>query len=648
MGKETREFQTEIKQLLDLMINSLYSHKEIFLRELISNASDALDTLRFKAQTNQELLAADEELKISIEVDKDARTLSVVDNGIGMSKEELIENIGTIAKSGTKKLAEAMANQDKAELTPELIGQFGVGFYSSFMVADKVVLTTREATGNEGVRWESSGDGAYTVEDVAGLPRGTKVTLHLRPVEEGGQDFTQEWVIRSIVKKYSDFVTYPICMEVEREEVPTDKDGKPVEGAEPVKKVVEEILNSMKPIWNKRKNEVTEEEYKEFYHHLSHDWGDPLEIIHLNAEGKIEYNALMYLPARAEMDMFLPERKSGMQLYVKRIFIMDNCEELLPPYLRFVKGVVDAADLSLNVSREILQHDRQIALIRKNLVKKVLDTLKNMLVNDREKYLKFWQAFGPVLKEGLHYDFENQEILQELLIFASTRGDELVTLPEYVEKMPADQKEIYYLTGGDKEIIANSPHLEALKDKGYEVLLMTDPVDEWVLQTLTTYKEKPLKSAAKGDFSLVDEEDKKKVEAEKENEKHFQPLLTYLKNTLREKVKDVRLSSRLTDSPVCLVGDELDLSVNLQRLLQAAGREVPKSKRILEINPRHELLELMRNLYVANPSDARLPEYSELLLDQALLSEGSPVSDPVRFSLRVAKLMVKAVGEQEK
>ncbi len=648
MTKETREFQTEIKQLLDLMINSLYSHPEIFLRELISNASDALDTLRFKAQTNQELLAGDEELKIRIEVDKEARTLAVIDNGIGMTREEVIENIGTIAKSGTRKLMEALAGKEKAELTPELIGQFGVGFYSSFMVADRVVLTTRAAGSQTGVRWESSGDGAYTIEEVEGLPRGTKVTLHLRPPAEGGQDFTQEWVIRAVVKKYSDFVTYPICMDVEREEVPTDKDGKPVEGAEPEKKIVEEVLNSMKPIWNRRKSEVKEEEYREFYHHLSHDWGDPLETIHINAEGKIEYNALMYIPGQAGMDLFVPEKKSGMQLYVKRIFIMDNCEDLLPPYLRFVKGVVDAADLSLNVSREILQHDRQVALIRKNLVKKVLDTLKNLLASDREKYLKFWRAFGAVLKEGLHYDFENREILQELLLFASTRGEELVTLAEYVERMPAEQKEIYYLTGEDREVLAKSPHLEAVKTRGYEVLLMTDPVDEWVLQALTTYKEKPLKSVAKGDFSLDDDQDKEEGKAAlKEDEERFQPLLTYLKNTLREKVKDVRLSSRLTDSPVCLVSEEFDLSVNMQRLLRAAGQEVPESKRILEINPRHELLELLREIYVANPSDPRLPEYGEMLLDQALLAEGSPLGDPAGFSNRVVKLMVKAAGGEK-
>ncbi len=646
MAKETRRFETEIQKLLDLMINSLYSHKEIFLRELISNASDALDTLRFKAQTDQSLLEGDSDFKIKIEVDPKARSISVSDNGIGMTRDEVIEHIGTIAKSGTGKLLEAMAKKDSEELSAELIGQFGVGFYSSFMVAERVVLTTRAAGSSEATRWESVGDGSYTIEDCDRKSRGTTVTLFLRPLEDGDQDFTQEWVIRSTIKKYSDFVTYPICMDVEREELPKDKDGKPIEGAEPVKKVTEEVLNSMKPVWNKRKSEVTEEEYKEFYRHLSHDWTDPLEIIHINAEGKTEYNALMYIPSQAGMDLFIPEKKSGMQLYVKRIFIMDNCEELMPPYLRFIKGVVDSADLSLNVSREILQHDRLVAMIRKNLVKKVLGTLKDMLEKDREKYLKFWQAFGPVVKEGIHYDYENQEALKDLLLFASTRDNDLTTLKEYCSRMPKDQKEIYYLTGSSREMLANSPHLEALKTKGYEVLLMTDPVDEWMLQGLTTYDKKPLKSVAKGEVSLLNDKEKKEAEEKlKADEEQYASLLTFLKNTLREKIKDVKLSSRLTDSAVCLVADEHDLSASMERLLRAAGQEVPETKRILEVNPGHELVKVMFDLYKENPSDPRLTEYSELLLDQALLTEGSPIADPAKFSKLVAKLMVKAVGK---
>ncbi|NIA18869.1 MAG: molecular chaperone HtpG [Xanthomonadaceae bacterium] len=646
MTKETRQFQTEINKLLDLMINSLYSHKEIFLRELISNASDALDTLRFKAQTDQSLLEGDSDFKIRIDVDPEGRTISVSDNGIGMTRDEVVEHIGTIAKSGSSKFLEAMASKNSKELAPDLIGQFGVGFYSSFMVAERVVLTTRAAGSKESSRWESVGDGSYTIEDGEREERGTTVTLYLRKLEDGDQDFTKEWEIRSTVKKYSDFVTYPICMDIEREEVPTDKDGKPIEGAEPVKKVTEETLNSMKPIWNKRKSEVTEDEYKEFYRHLSHDWTDPLETIHINAEGKTEYNALMYIPSQAGMDLFMPEKKSGMQLYVKRIFIMDNCEELMPPYLRFIKGVVDSADLSLNVSREILQHDRLMAMIRKNLVKKVLGNLKETLEKDREKYLKFWQAFGPVLKEGIHYDFDNQEALKELLLFSSTRDNELTTLKEYCSRMPEDQKEIYYITGSNREMLANSPHLEALKTKGYEVLLMTDPVDEWVLQGLTAYDEKSLKSVAKGDVSLLNEEEKKEAEEKlKADEEQYASLLTFLKNTLRETVKDAKFSSRLTDSAVCLVGDEHDMSASMERLLRAAGQDVPETKRILELNPQHELVKVMFDLYKDNPSDPRLVEYSELLLDQALLTEGSPIADPAKFSKLVAKLMVKAAGK---
>ncbi len=646
MTKETRQFQTEIQKLLDLMINSLYSHKEIFLRELISNASDALDTLRFKAQTDQSLLEDNNDFKIRIDVDPEARTISVSDNGIGMTRDEVVEHIGTIAKSGTSKLLEAMTSKDSKELAPELIGQFGVGFYSCFMVAERVVLTTRTADAKGATRWESAGDGSYTIEDCDRAERGTTVTLYLRKVEDGDQDFLKEWEIRSTVKKYSDFVTYPICMDIEREEVPTDKDGKPIEGAEPVKKVTEEILNSMKPVWNKRKSEVTEDEYKEFYRHLSHDWTDPLETIHINAEGKTEYNALMYIPSQAGMDLFMPEKKSGMQLYVKRIFIMDNCEELMPTYLRFIKGVVDSADLSLNVSREILQHDRLMAMIRKNLVKKVLGNLKEMLEKDREKYLKFWQAFGPVLKEGIHYDFENQDVLKELLLFSSTRDADLTTLKEYCSRMPEDQKEIYYITGSSREMLANSPHLEALKNKGYEVLLMTDPVDEWMLQGLTAYDEKPLKSVAKGDVSLLNEDEKKEAEEKlKVDEEQYASLLTFLKNTLKEKIKDAKLSSRLTDSAVCLVADEHDMSASMERLLRAAGQEVPETKRILEVNPQHELVKVMYELYKENPSDPRLVEYSDLLFDQALLTEGSPIADPTKFSKLVTKLMVKAAGK---
>ncbi|MBN2231276.1 MAG: molecular chaperone HtpG [Deltaproteobacteria bacterium] len=643
MTTETREFQTEIKQLLHLMINSLYSHPEIFLRELISNASDAIDKLRFRAQTEQHLLADGEEPEIRLDVDPEKRILSVSDNGVGMTREEVVEQIGTIAKSGTRQFTEALSRREGGAVPPELIGQFGVGFYSSFMVADRVELVTRAAGTDAAVRWESDGSGSYTI-GAAERPRpGTTVILHLREPGEDGQDFTREWTLRAIVKKYSDFVTYPVRLEVEREETPTTADGKPIEGAKPEKKRRVETLNSMKPLWNKRAAEVKAEEYREFYHHLSHDWGEPLETVHVNAEGMTEYNAIMFIPARAGFELFMPDRKSAMQLYVKRVFITDNCEELMPPYLRFVRGVVDSADLSLNISREMLQHDRRVLLIKKNLVKKLLDTFAAMLEQEREKYLTFWEQFGPVLKEGMHYDAEQREKLQDLLLFASTAGGDLTTLKEYVARMPEGQKEIYYVTGEERAALARAPHLEALKAKGFEVLLMTDPVDEWVLQGLTSYDEKPLKSAAKGDFSVAGEDEGEDAKKEREAaSERFKPLLKWLGEQLGGQVKEVRVSSRLTDSPVCLVADEYDLSPAMERLLKASGQEVPERKRIMEVNPGHDLLQLLRARYVDNPSDPLLPEYARLLLDQALLTEGSSPVDPVEFGRRVARLMVEA------
>ena len=641
--KETMQFETEIQQLLDLIIHSLYSHKEIFLRELISNASDALDKLKFKSQTDQSLLGDDAELKIRIEADKEARTLSVIDNGIGMTREELIENLGTIAKSGTKAFVEAL--KEKKENALELIGQFGVGFYSSFMVAERVVLVTRAAGSDKAYRWESQGDGSYSIEECDEKCRGTRVTLYLRQPGEDDQDYTQEWVIRNIVRKYSDFVTYPIVMEIEREETPTDDEGKPIEGAEPVKKISDETLNSMKPIWNKRKSEVSEEEYKEFYKHISHDWNDPLETIHINAEGILEYNVLMYIPGQAPFDLFMPENKSGMQLYVRNVFIMDNCEDLLPAYLRFIKGVVDSADISLNVSREMLQHDRIVSKIRKNLVKKVFETLTRMLKDEREKYLKFWDNFGQVLKEGLHTDFENREAIADLILCASTHSEDLTTLQEYVDRMPLEQKEIYYIAGEDREVLAASPHLEVFRDKGWEVLLFTDPVDEWVLQGLFEYKGKKLKSVAKGEVDILPEEEKKEKEEKlKQQEEEFSGLLNFIKGVLGDKVAEVKLSQRLTSSPVCLVADENAMSASMERILKAANQPVPPSKRILEINSEHELLERMRELHRAQGESDELKEFAELLYDQAVLTEGSKVASPEQFCSRLTKLMLKVAG----
>jgi molecular chaperone HtpG len=517
------------------------------------------------------------------------------------------------------------------------------------MVAERVVLTSRAAGSESAWRWESKGDGSYTIEECEQAERGTKVTLYLREASDNeDQDYTKEWVVRSTVKKYSDFVTYPIEMDIERQETPKDDEGKPIEGAEPIKKVETETLNSMKPLWNKRKSEVKDEEYKEFYKHLSHDWNDPLDIIHLNAEGILEYNALMFIPSQAPFDLFTPENKSGMQLYVRNVFIMDNCEELLPVYLRFVKGVVDSADISLNVSREILQQDRIVSKIKKNLVKKVLERLAAMLKDERETYIKFWSVFGQVVKEGLHSDFENREAISDLLLCASTAGDDLTTLQEYVDRMPEAQKEIYYITGEDRDTLLASPHLEVFKDKGFEVLLLTDPVDEWVIQGLHEYKEKSLKSVVKGDVDLQSEDEKKESEEQlKKVADEYAELIKFIKTSLGDdKVADVKISQRLTGSPVCLVAGEHDMSASMERILKAANQPVPPSKRVLEINANHELLQKMRELHGdGGKGDSELlKEFAELLYDQALLTEGSKVISPETFCNRLTGLMLKAVS----
>ncbi|MGD8251785.1 MAG: molecular chaperone HtpG, partial [Desulfobacterales bacterium] len=506
MTKETRTFQTEVQQLLNLIIHSLYSNKEIFLRELISNASDAMDKLRFKAQTDPGVMGEDTELKIRIVRDGIKRTLEISDNGIGMTYDEVVENIGTIAKSGTAAFLEAMSALKSAEtVTPELIGQFGVGFYSAFIVAEKVSLITRASGEAEGVKWESAGDGTYTIERVPKDTRGTSVLLALKPQEKDEPDFTDEWTLRQIVKQHSDFVAYPIVMDVETteplpdNEIIKDKDGKPI--GETTRLVVkEETLNSMKAIWARDKKDITEEEYKEFYTHISHDWNPPLKHLHIKLEGTTEYTALLYVPSKAPIDLFQPEFKHGVHLYCRRVFIMDNCKELLPEYLSFVRGVVDAPDLNLNISREILQQDRLVRNIRKNLVRKLLELLQGL---PSEDYHSFYDEFGAVLKVGIHTDPDNRSRLADLLRYHTTSStDKWVSLKTYVEEMKPDQKEIYFATGDDLSALVNSPRLERLKEKGYDVLMMTDPVDEWVVQSLTEYDGKPLKSAEKGDLEL--------------------------------------------------------------------------------------------------------------------------------------------------
>ncbi|WP_035240087.1 molecular chaperone HtpG [Desulfobacter vibrioformis] len=637
--KETRQFKTEVQQLLHLIIHSLYSNQEIFIRELISNASDAIDKARFTEQTEPDLFADDNDYHIRLAADKEAKTFTITDNGIGMTFDEVNDNIGTIAQSGTAAFMEALEkSKNETSLSPELIGQFGVGFYSAFIVADRVRLDTKAPGQEKGVRWESDGKGEYTLEEIDKEKRGTQITLFLKDPEEGGQDFTEEYTIRHIVKKHSDFVTYPIIMNVEasepipENEIIKDKDGKPI--GDTYRKVrKDETLNSMKAIWAKAKDDVTEEEHKEFYKHISHNWDDPCEIIHKKFEGVTEYDVLMYLPSKAPFDMFRPERKHGMQLYCKRVFIMDDCKELLPEYLGFVQGIVDAPDLNLNVSREILQEDRLVRNIRKNLVKQIFSVLEEM---EDEKYIKFYEEFGQALKAGIPSDYDNKERLASLLRYKTTKsGDKYVTLDQYIENMKEDQKEIYYITGENLASLLNSPLLEALKAKDYEVLLMVDPIDEWVTQSLPEYKEKKLKSAEKGDLDL------EKVDDEKKNA--YSALLSFLKGKLESKVKDVVVSNRLKDSVSCLTGDEWAMSAYMQKILKASGQKAPDQKRALEVNVSHPVMEKIKSVFEADTTNPVLTDYCDLLYDIAVISEGGKLDNPARFSALVGDLMAKSI-----
>jgi molecular chaperone HtpG len=635
---ETHEFKTEVKQLLNLIVNSLYSHKEIFLRELISNASDAIDKLRFRAQTEEDILGGDTEFKIIIKRDAIKNTLTVEDNGIGMTYEEVLENIGTIAKSGTNSFLEAMAQLNKdTTLTPELIGQFGVGFYSSFIVAEKVSLLTKAVGEDKAVLWESHGDGEFTIAEAAKDGRGTRITLELKKKEEGDQDFTDEWTIREIVKQHSDFVAYPIVMDVEKDEpIPDaeqikDKDGKPI-GKTTRKVVKEETLNSMKAIWAKNKNDITDQEYEEFYRHISHDWNPPLEKLHLKLEGTTEYTALLYIPSQAPFDLFNPEYKNGVQLYCKRVFIMDDCKELMPEYFRFVKGVVDAPDLNLNVSREILQQDRLVRNIKRNLVRKLLDLLKDM---DPEKYEKFWQEFGAVLKLGVHTDIENKTRIADLLRYKTTKSDgKWKSLQQYIANMQPEQKEIYYITGENTAALINSPLLEQLKSKDFEVLLMTDPIDEWVTQALAEYDGKKLKSAEKGDLELD------KVDQEKKG--RYETLFKHIRVKLEDTIKEVRPSTRLTNSVACLSGNNYDMSGYMEKILKSAGQQPPENKRVLELNMDHPVMEKIHGMFEANKDDPKLNDYIHLLLDLAVIGEGGKLTDSSKFSKLVGDLMAAA------
>ncbi len=638
-GVEQLEFQAEARQLLDLMVHSVYSNKDSFLRELISNASDALDKLRLEAFRNKDLHVDTSDLHVEIDVDKGARTLTIRDNGIGMTRDEVIALIGTLAKSGTAELRQQLREAKNEAASEELIGQFGIGFYSSFMVADKVELLTHKAGESEATRWESSGEGTYTIESVEDAPQGTAVTLHLKPedAEDELHDYTSEWKIKSLVKQYSDFIAWPIRMEVERRTPPAE------EGGEEVVTIETETLNSMKALWARPKDEVSDEEYKEFYKHVAHAWDDPLEVIAMKAEGTFEYQALLFLPSHAPFDLFNRDAKIGVQLYVKRVFIMGDCDQLMPEYLRFVKGVVDAQDLSLNVSREILQQDRQINAIRRRLTKKVLSTIKDLQSERPEDYRTFWTQFGRVLKEGLLSDVDNQDTLLQVSSFASTQSEEdATTLAEYVARMKEGQQQIFYATGETRQQILKSPHLEAFKAKGYEVLILTDPVDEVWVGTVTEFDGKPLQSVAKGEVDLGSGEDESDAERE-EREKEFADLLTWLQETLTDHVKEVRLSTRLTESPACLITDAFGMSPALARIYQASGQSIPIGKRILELNPDHPLITGLRKAQQERADDPTVAETAELLYGTALLAEGGALEDPARFAELLANQLARTL-----
>ncbi|MCP5268791.1 MAG: molecular chaperone HtpG [Zoogloeaceae bacterium] len=622
-NKETLGFQAEVKQLLHLMIHSLYSNKEIFLRELVSNASDACDKLRFEALDNAALYEGESELKIRVAYDKEARTITISDNGIGLSRDEAVAHLGTIAKSGTREFFSALTGDQAKDAN--LIGQFGVGFYSSFIVADKVTVVSRRAGVNkdQAIQWESGGEGDFSIEMVEKEGRGTDVILHLR---EGEDEFLGGWKLKSILKKYSDHITLPILMKKEEW-----KDGAQVMTDE------DETVNQASALWARPKSEITEEQYKEFYKHVAHDFDDPLAWSHARVEGKQEYTQLLYIPARAPFDMFERTARHGVKLYVKRVFIMDDAEQLMPLYLRFVRGVVDSANLPLNVSREILQESKAIESIKGGCVKKVLGMIEDMAENDAEKFAKFWGEFGKVLKEGVGEDHANKERIAKLLRFASTHSDtpaETVSLADYIGRMKEGQEKIYYVTAETFTAAKNSPHLEIFRKKGIEVLLLSERVDEWVVGSLTEFDGKQLQSVAKGGLDLGSLEDAKdKEEAEKAADE-YKELIEKIKTELGDKVKDVRVTHRLTDSPSCLVADEHDLGGNLARILKAAGQKAPASQPILEINPNHPAVQRLKY------EETRFGDWANLLLEQATLAEGGTLEDPAGFVKRINDLML--------
>ena len=640
---ETHRFEAEVQELLGLMIHSLYTEKEIFLRELISNASDAIDRLRLSALTDKDLLGDDETFWIRLETDPVARTLTVSDNGIGMTKEEMAQNLGTIARSGSRAFLEQL-KESKGEGAGALIGKFGVGFYAAFMVADEVVVESRKAGSDQGARWRSRADGTYTLEDADVEQRGTKITLHLKPLEEGeepGPDFTETWTLQRIVKRHSDFVEHPILMDVEETEVERNEDGTPKEGAEPKTVTKTKTLNSQKPLWSRPKNEITPEEHAEFYRHISHDWGEPAAVIHTHAEVPVEFTALLYAPKDAPPS-FLDnqENKSAISLYVRRVLIMADCPDLLPAWLRFVKGVVECPDLPLNVSRQTLQANPLTRRIQKVLTGKVLGALADLLEKDRETYEAFFAAHGRVLKEGIYHGADDENRISKLCLFDSSAETSKTTLDEYVKRMGEEQDTIWYLAGMDAATAATSPHLEAFRAKGIEVLLMTDPVDEWMLQRFTEFGDKPLKAIDRGEVDLDSEEEKK---AREEKQKSLEGLLGAMQAVLDEDVSEVRFSPRLKDSAAVLVGAEGGVSPAMERVMREMHGDMPKTKRVLELNAAHELVGMLEGLHEGGDEQKdAFEDATRLLYGQALIAEGSPVPDPAGFARMVTRLMVRA------
>ena len=625
-ARQTLGFQAEVKQLLSLMVHSLYSNKEIFLRELVSNGSDAADKLRFEALANPALYESDPDLKITLRIDKEARTLTVADNGIGMSRDEVIANIGTIAKSGTKEFLATLSGDQQKDA--RLIGQFGVGFYSSFIVADRVTLVTRRAglPAAEGVRWESDGSGEYSIEGVERGARGTEVTLHLR---EGEDELLEPWRLKAIVRKYSDHIGLPIVLAGEPKVDPVTKEFMPGK---------EETLNQASALWARPKSEVTDEQYREFYKHVAHDFEDPLAWAHARVEGRQSYTQLLYIPQRAPFDLWDRQARHGVRLYVKRVFILEDSENLMPGYLRFVRGVIDAEDLPLNVSREILQQNRDVEAIRAGCVKRVLGLLEDLATNQAEKYATFWREFGRAFKEGAGEDAANRERIAKLLRFSSTHADteaQTVSLADYLSRMKAGQDRIWYVTADSFAAARSSPHLEVFRRKGIEVLLLGERVDEWLVAHLTEFEGKKLASVARGGLDLGDLTDAEEKKSSEEKRKEFRELVEKIKQALGERVKEVRVTQRLTDSPACLVAEENEMSANLARILRAAGQKVPEAKPILEINPEHPLVLRLRG------EEARFADWSALLYEQALLAEGAALEDPAGFVKRMNSLLLE-------